>query len=118
MPHCLSLLLPLVVACTAVAWAERPKVDARLAPLPTSAPAPADNPTTAAKVALGKQLFFDPRLSGGNTLSCSACHQPTKAFGDSIDWNKGETGITMVRNTQSCLNVGFHTSFFWDGRAA
>lgn len=117
MPLRLAFVTPLFVVVAAVAWAEKPKVDSRLAPLPAAAPAPADNPTTDAKVALGKQLFFDPRLSGGNTLSCSSCHQPHKAFGDSIDWNKGETGITMVRNTQSCLNVGFHSTFFWDGRA-
>jgi len=118
MPPRLAFLTPLVVLAATIASAEKPKVDDRLASLPAAAPAPADNPTTAAKVALGKQLFFDPRLSGGNTLSCSSCHQPHKAFGDSIDWNKGETGITMVRNTQSCLNVGFYTTFFWDGRAA
>lgn len=114
----LALLLPLIVVGAAVAWGERPKVDDRLVPLPSVAPAPKDNPTTPAKVALGKQLFFDPRLSGGNTLSCAACHQPNKSFADSIDWNKGETGITMVRNTQSCLNVGFYADYFWDGRAA
>lgn len=96
----------------------QPTRGGKLVPLPRVAPAPADNPTTPEKIALGKQLFFDPRLSGGNTLSCASCHQPSRAFGDGVDWNKGETGITLVRNTQSCLNVGFFTSFFWDGRAA
>lgn len=123
------LILPLAIAC-AVAHAEKrneppagnasapPSATKRLVPLPRVAPAPADNPTTPEKIVLGKQLFFDPRLSGGNTLSCAGCHQPQRAFGDGVDWNKGETGITLVRNTQSCLNVGFFTSFFWDGRAA
>ncbi|MGC3971321.1 MAG: cytochrome-c peroxidase [Pirellulales bacterium] len=94
------------------------KIDPRLRPLPAAAPAPTDNPTTPEKVALGKQLFFDPRLSGGNTMHCASCHKPDRQFADGTDWNKGEKGVTLVRNTQSCLNVGFYESFFWDGRAA
>ena len=97
---------------------KRLKIDDRLQPLPRTAPAPADNPATPAKVELGKQLFFDPRLSGNNTMSCASCHLPERAFGDGIQWNKGETGVTLVRNTLSCLNVGFYDKFFWDGRAA
>lgn len=88
-----------------------------LSPLPESAPAPKDNPTTPEKVALGKQLFFDPRLSGDNTMSCATCHLPEKAFGDGVALGKGEKGNALERNTQSCLNVGFFTNFFWDGRA-
>lgn len=53
-----------------------------LVSLPQSVPAPLDNPTTPEKVALGKQLFFDPRLSGDNKMSCATCHLPEKAFGD------------------------------------
>lgn len=115
------LPLLLLAACSATAEervATRMRIDGRLAPLPAVAPAPADNPTTPEKVALGKQLFFDPRLSGGNTMSCASCHKPDRLFGDGVDWNKGETGVTLVRNTQSCVNVGFYESFFWDGRAA
>lgn len=96
---------------------QRPKLDPRLVPLPAEAPAPADNPTTPEKVALGKQLFFDPRLSGNNTMSCASCHKPERWFADGIEWNKGETGVTLVRNTQTCLNVGFYSTFFWEGRA-
>jgi len=96
----------------------RPKVDPRLQPLPREAPAPTDNPTTPAKVELGKQLFFDPRLSGANTLSCASCHLPERALGDGIQWNKGHNGATLTRNTQSLLNVGFYATYFWDGRAA
>lgn len=113
-------LFVLVAAATLpiAAFGGKPIKDARLAPLPTSVPAPADNPTTPEKVALGKQLFFDPRLSGGNTLSCASCHKPELAFGDGTQWNKGESGISLDRNTPSSLNVGFYTNFFWDGRAA
>jgi outer membrane protein assembly factor BamB len=117
--RCSKMFLSLLILmCPVIAQAGKPKVDNRLAPLPQVAPAPADNPTTPAKVALGKQLFFDPRLSGNNTMSCSSCHMPDRFFGDGVDWNKGENGITLVRNTPTCMNVGFYNSLFWDGRAA
>lgn len=96
---------------------EKAKVDKPLVPLPKNAPAPKDNSTTSEKVALGKQLFFDPRLSGNNTMSCATCHLPEKAYGDGVALGKGEKGNALERNTQSCLNVGFFTNFFWDGRA-
>ncbi len=88
-----------------------------LAPLPASAPAPADNPTTPEKVALGKQLFFDPRLSGDNTMSCASCHLPDKAFTDGRAQAQGAGGKPLARNTPTLLNVGFYDKYFWDGRA-
>lgn len=94
--------------------APRPKP---LAPLPDVAPAPEDNPTTPAKVALGKQLFFDPRLSGDNRMSCATCHLPEKAYGDGLAQAKGHDQKTLARNTQTILNVGFYESYFWDGRS-
>ena len=89
-----------------------------LAPLTSTPTAPADNPTTKAKAFLGKQLFFDPRLSGDNTISCASCHIPGKAYGDGIALARGQQDQLLTRNTQSCLNVGFYPSLFWDGRAA
>jgi cytochrome c peroxidase len=85
--------------------------------IPHTAPAPPDNPTTAEKVELGKQLFFDPRLSGGNTRSCASCHVPEKAFTDGLPKAKGAGGKQLSRNTLGLLNAGFYTSYFWDGRA-
>ncbi len=90
---------------------------AELEPLPSSVTAPADNPTTPAKVELGKLLFFDPRLSGDNKMSCASCHIPSKAYGDGLDFSAGAGGIPLSRNTQSCLNVGLFETYFWDGRA-
>lgn len=86
--------------------------------LPESVPAPKDNPTTSAKVALGKQLFFDPRLSGDNTISCATCHLPDKAFADGLPRAKGAGGKELARNTPTLLNVAFFERFFWDGRAS
>jgi cytochrome c peroxidase len=85
--------------------------------LPSIVPAPADNPTTPDKVALGKQLFFDPRLSGNNTVSCASCHLPEKAFADGLPKGKGVGRKQLSHNTPSLLNTGFYTSYFWDGRA-
>jgi cytochrome c peroxidase len=102
------------VANDAEAW---PTSDKRMAPQPKTAPAPKENPTTPEKVTLGKLLFFDPRLSGDNKLSCATCHQPDQAFGDGSSQAKGAAGKTLKRNAPSLLNVGFNSTFFWDGRA-
>lgn len=85
--------------------------------VPPSAPAPSDNPTTAEKVALGQQLFFDPRLSGDDTRSCASCHIPDKAFTDGLPRARGTGGKELSRNTPTLLNVGFYSAYFWDGRA-
>jgi cytochrome c peroxidase len=85
--------------------------------MPSSAAAPADNPTTKERVELGKQLFFDPRLSGDNTVSCATCHLPDKAFADGLPKAKGAGGKPLLRNTPSLINVGFYPHYFWDGRA-
>jgi cytochrome c peroxidase len=88
-----------------------------LAPLPDKVPAPHANLSTAEKIALGKQLFFDPRLSGDNQMSCATCHLPEKSFADARSRPEGRNGSPLARNTPSLLNVGFYSAFFWDGRA-
>jgi len=62
----------------------------------------------------GKQLFFDPRFSLGEKLSCAGCHRPERAFTDGLPKAKGilETG----RNTQSIIGSGYQNWFYWDGR--
>ena len=89
-----------------------------LSVLPEAPPSPDDNPTTGAKAELGKQLFFDPRLSGENTISCATCHMPDKAFGDGLPRAQGAGGELLPRNSQTVWNVGYYKTFFWDGRAA
>ena len=90
---------------------------ARLVPLPDKTPQPPDNPTTAAKVALGKNLFFDRRLSGNNRMSCASCHVPSKGFTDGQAFSIGVKGHKLTRNTPTILNLGFQKELFWDGRA-
>lgn len=94
----------------------RPR-DKRLVPLPAKVPAPKDNPTSADRVALGKLLFFDPRLSGDNSMSCATCHIPKKAFADGLKTGKGHRGKLLARNTPSVLNTGYLSRLNWDGRA-
>lgn len=51
-------------------------------------------------------------------MSCATCHVPDKAYGDGLALSPGAGGKLLVRNTQTCLNVGFFKTFFWDSRAA
>lgn len=77
---------------------------------------PAHNPPTPAKIALGKQLFHDKRLSADGTVSCATCHIPAQAFTDGLALAKGIGGLTATRNTPTLLNVAFNENLFWDGR--
>lgn len=88
-----------------------------LVPLPRTIPDPQDNPSTPEKIALGKQLFFDPRLSGDNRMSCATCHVPDKAFADGLARAKGHGDKTLARNTPTVLNVSLLERYTWDGRA-
>ncbi|HTN47405.1 MAG TPA: cytochrome c peroxidase [Flavipsychrobacter sp.] len=65
---------------------------------------------------LGRKLFFDPRLSRTNTVSCGTCHQPFSAFAQ-LDHNvsHGVEDKIGTRNSPSLFNLNWHTSFFWDG---
>lgn len=78
---------------------------------------PADNPQTAAKVALGHQLFFDPRLSADNTISCATCHEPSMAWANHNPVDTGFRGRTGTRNSGTILDSAYMDFQFWDGRA-
>jgi cytochrome c peroxidase len=78
---------------------------------------PKDNPLTREKVELGRQLFFDRRLSSDGTISCASCHDPQKAFADGKRVSEGVGGKTGERNSPSILNAMFNSGQFWDGRA-
>jgi cytochrome c peroxidase len=78
---------------------------------------PANNPLTKDKVALGKALYFDKRLSQDGTVSCATCHDPAMAFADANPLAVGLGGKTGVRNAPTVLNAMFSDLQFWDGRA-
>lgn len=108
---------PLAVPTAPAADPPKPAGKPRLARLPKTVPSPGNNPTTAAKVELGKQLFFDPRLSGNNKTSCASCHFPTRTFTDRRTRSLGQHGRPLSRNTPTVVNSGFLKHLFWDGRA-
>jgi cytochrome c peroxidase len=81
---------------------------------------PEDNPLTAAKIELGKKLYFDKRLSKDDTVSCATCHDPRTAFADprGKPTSAGVGGAVGPRNSPTVLNAAFLAQQFWDGRAA
>ncbi|HYL39654.1 MAG TPA: cytochrome-c peroxidase [Bryobacteraceae bacterium] len=80
-------------------------------------PVPPTNPLTQEKIALGRRLFFDKRLSRDGTLSCSTCHDPKLAFSDGRAVARGISGAQGTRNAPAIINRGYGSTFFWDGRA-
>ncbi|MCP4364120.1 MAG: cytochrome-c peroxidase [Planctomycetes bacterium] len=78
---------------------------------------PEDNPVTPEKVALGKKLYFDKRLSADDTVSCATCHDPEKGFADAAPVSTGVGGQKGVRSSPTTLNAANYDIQFWDGRA-
>jgi cytochrome c peroxidase len=78
---------------------------------------PDDNPMSVQGVALGRKLFYEKQLSGDNTMSCGSCHGPESSFSDPNQFSTGIDGIQGNRNSMALINLGWQTSFFWDGRA-
>jgi cytochrome c peroxidase len=82
-----------------------------------AASVPADNAQTPEKVALGKSLFFDTRLSANNSTACATCHKPDLGFTDQLATSKGIRDQHGQRNAPTVLNAMFNVTQFWDGRA-
>jgi cytochrome c peroxidase len=78
---------------------------------------PANNPPTPEKIELGKQLYFDPRLSVDNTVSCATCHDPDKGWSNGADVATGVGGQKGGRNSPTVINSAYYKLQFWDGRA-
>ncbi|MCU0760944.1 MAG: c-type cytochrome [Steroidobacteraceae bacterium] len=79
---------------------------------------PVDNPGTPAKIALGQQLFVDPRLSGSGKMACQGCHYRQYGWTDAQVLSKRDDGKMNTRHTPTIYNVGYQTSWYWDGRSA
>jgi cytochrome c peroxidase len=92
--------------------------------IPSNATSPANNPSSIKKIALGRELFFDTRLSSTKTISCNSCHNILNsgvdgASGtDNLTSSVGVFGAHGNRNSPTIWNVGLRTAFFWDGRAS
>jgi cytochrome c peroxidase len=119
------MVLVLIVVCAGCLTQFAPDV----APLPADVddyaplagygemPVPADNPMTPEKVALGWQLYYDARLSGDGVRSCYGCHRNESGLSDGRPTALGAFDKQLSRNAPTMWNIGFHSMFYWDGRA-
>lgn len=78
---------------------------------------PADNPMTVQGVELGRKLFYEKLLSADNTQACATCHLSENSFTDPLKFSVGIDNIEGTRNAMPLFNLGWGTSFFWDGRS-
>jgi cytochrome c peroxidase len=78
---------------------------------------PADNPMTPEKVALGRQLFFDERLSIDGSRSCYSCHVCEHGLTDGLPKAVGAQNKQLTRSSPTLWNIGYHKEFYWDGRS-
>ena len=96
--------------------ADRPAEEPWVWELPPGFPAPivpADNPMSTAKVALGRMLFYDKRLSANESLSCATCHQQALAFSDGRTTPVGLEGAPHPRNAPTLANVAYAPRLNW-----
>jgi len=80
-------------------------------------PVPPDNPQTTMKILLGKELYFDTRLSKDNTISCATCHNPVMGWSDKGPTSEGIGLQRGGRRSPPVSNAAYLPLQFWDGRA-
>lgn len=85
---------------------------------PLAIPFPTDAPYDFEIATLGKMLFFDPRLSGAQNMSCASCHNPSFGWETPVDRAVGAANTPLGRHAQTIINGAWVAPFFWDGRAA
>jgi cytochrome c peroxidase len=106
-----------VIGCSQLDRPTGSPAQTRLSQLPP-VPVPPTNPITPAKVALGKQLFFDTRMSGSGKSSCESCHYRNLGWTDAQKLSKKDDGSMNTRHTPTLYNVGYLDSWYWDGRSS
>jgi cytochrome c peroxidase len=102
-------------------WAEDQLTPAQIAKTfarPKIIPYPADNQYLKDKELLGKSLFFDPRLSGSNSISCATCHSPSFSWSNGLRRGIGHGHKELGRRSPTIINMAWSDRFFWDGRAS
>jgi cytochrome c peroxidase len=118
-----ALVVAIVAACqnqnTTPATGFTPEIQPLPAALTNYEPMtiPDDNPMTAEKVALGRQLFFDERLSIDGSKSCYSCHVCEHGLTDGLPKAIGAGNKQLTRNSPTLWNIGYHKEFYWDGRS-
>ena len=108
-----SLATFVLAVCGAAATAANP-ADPMLRP--AAVPFPPDNEPNAARIELGRALFFDPRLSGSAMISCATCHNPALGWGDGQPTAVGDGAKRLGRATPTVLNTAYQPLQMWDGR--
>jgi cytochrome c peroxidase len=117
-PWLVVLPLAAAVALIAVAWNTDSAAPTTAAAVLGAVPIPADNPQTPDKIALGKLLFFDTRLSGNDRVACATCHQGTKGLSDGLPRSIGVNG-ELSRNAMTVWNAAYmHTAHSDGGRVS
>lgn len=84
--------------------------------LPKQPSFPADNAPSPARLALGKKLFFDPRLSGDGNMSCATCHNPSLGWADGMATARGVKSTVLGRASPTVINTAYNNIQMWDGR--
>lgn len=118
----LSLIASLALASllAAPAWSQsdlQRQAQQLFKPIPSTPPALPGNPATAQRVALGKMLYFDPRLSESHAISCNSCHMVGMGGVDLQETSLGHRWQHGGRNAPTVYNAVFDVAQFWDGRA-
>jgi cytochrome c peroxidase len=107
----------LVGACSGQGAAE-PAEPAPVIQIPPGFPAfevPEDNEPTSARIALGRRLFYDERLSRTQDIACASCHLQENAFADPKRVSAGVAGKVGTRNASALVNLAWNKTFFWHG---
>ncbi len=109
-----------IVSSLPTAFADEESAVANVPAVPPGLPplrVPENNPLTAEKIALGRQLYFDTRLSRDNTVSCASCHDPEKGWSNGDRFATGVRGQKGGRSAPTIINAAYSRFQFWDGRA-
>jgi len=114
--HTYVVTVVLAVLLTAVGTAQAEPQPKESYLRPDTVPAPADNKVTPERVELGRALFFDPRLSGSNWISCATCHNPALGWSDGLPTAIGHGMKVLGRATPTILNTAYQRKQMWDGR--
>lgn len=119
--RCIYILL---VAISLLASCRKDKLVYQVTPYNLNIPShfpqmqiPEDNPMTVEGVELGRHLFYEKQLSRDNSISCASCHIQAHGFADPSKFSVGVDGVVGRRQSMAIVNLGWQTSFFWDGRS-
>lgn len=126
--HRCAVVFGLACACLVTSWAAYGQDRNKSVPinpkpsdfqqwrLPAVPPHPDDNKPNAARVSLGKMLFFDPRVSRDGNMSCATCHNPSFGWSDGLPTGRGFQSQVLSRATPTIVNAAYNTIQMWDGR--